>query len=334
MDEASKKTGELVWDEYQVWLRGQGRRHAARVSAQLAAVDREALDEIAQAAVDETDSSAVRGTLSDFDRTEIRASVFDRRLREQGYIVPTRWEAFKERVGERVEAWSSWLAPPAPPPGPSPVLEGSPQSDPDPPRETTWPILCHAGAVSPGDTIEPAVGRWFTVVELGEAQEPPEDHAGIRPYGTRCEPEGRWQTALCRNASLPEIAIAQKAQREQAGEELHREVSGPGPAEHAGGVFLSKAEAEEYGKNLATSQDSHIDCVSDANGETNESAVTARPHVPSSDVARDERVVAQVRQLQDPQQRAHAERLLQTIQREDAARRRSKKMVLEVEMDR
>ena len=334
MDEALKKTGELVWDEYQVWLRGQGRRHAARVTAQLAAVDREALDEIAQAAVDETDSSAVRGALPDSDRAEIRASVFDRRLREQGYIVPTRWEAFKERVGERVEAWSSWLALPAPPPGPSPALEGSPHSDPDPPRETKWPILCHAGAVSPGDTIEPAVGRWFTGVELGEAQEPPEDQAGIRPYGTRCEPEGQWQTALCRNASLPEIAAAQKAQREQAGEELHRGVSVPGPAEHAGGAFLSKREAEDHAKSLATSQDYHIDRVIDADGETNESLVTARPRVPSSDMARDERVAEQVKQLQDPWQRAKAERLLQTVQREDAARRRSKKMVLEVEMDR
>ena len=118
-----------------------------------------------------------------------------------------------------------------------------------PPPGAKWPILCSADAVSPGDIIEAAGGWYRTVVEVGEAYDPPEERGGLRPYGTAGDPGEQWQTAYCRPSTLPEIHAAQKAQREQWGEEHRLDVSTPGPTEAAGGsfqVFQSKAVAEQY----------------------------------------------------------------------------------------
>ena len=244
-----------------------------------------------------------------------------------------RWQTFRERL----EGWFSRFEEAPPKQDQSASLEGKPQSEPDPPRETKWPILSRAGAVSPGDTIEPAAGRWFTVVELGEAQEPPEDQAGIRPYGTRREPGEQWQTAYCRAATLPEIHAAQKAQREQAGEERRYDVSSPGPTEAAGGSFRvlhSNADAEQAAQHLPQSHEYRIDQIIDEDGPTDSYAVTARPLPPPAEVARDAGVAQRVGQIQDPARRAEAERLLRTIREEAAAREQPPARTQEVELER
>ena len=212
--------------------------------------------------------------------------------------------------------------------------ESAPQSESDPPGGK-WPILCRAGAVSPGDTIEPAAGRWFTVVELGEATEPPKDQAGIRPYGTGRAPGEQWQTAYCRDATLPEIHVAQNAQREQSGEERRLDVSTPGPTEAAGGsfqVFDSKADAEHHARRLPQSQETRLDRIIAADGPTDSYAVTSLPA--PAEVARDERVAQRVGQIQDPERRGEAERLLRIIREEGAARDRSTQRVQEATLER
>ncbi len=212
--------------------------------------------------------------------------------------------------------------------------ESAPQSEPDPPRGK-WPILCRAGAVSPGDTIEPAAGRWFTVVELGAAPEPPEDQAGIRPYGTGREPGEQWQTAYCRDATLPEIHAAQKSQRQpEAGPQRRYDVETPGPTEAAGGsfqVFHSKEAAAQAAGQLPQSQTAQLDQVVTSNGPTKEYVLTSLPR--PEDVAVDKRVEEQIQQLEDPRQRAEAERLMRII-REEPAPRQERQREQEAEMER
>ena len=264
----------------------------------------------------------------------------------QSKMVPPRWETLKERVG----AWFSRGEATEAKPGPAPVLDGPPESEPVTPGERRWPILCRAEAVSPGDTIEPAVGKWYTVVELGPPETPHPNHADIRPYGTRLEAGEQWQTAYCRAATQPEIAAAQTAQREQS--ELPRplDIPTPGPIENSGGsfqVFHSKDAADDHIKSLPPSQIGRLDRIMDADGSTAAYGVTTHPSPSRGEeqagraalafvTEHRERVEAAVAALKDPAARAKAEHLLQTIREEAAAREQtpSRAQEQEVELER
>ena len=278
MDAELQRRGEHLLEEYRGWLEEQGRRYADRVLTQLAGVERETLYRAAVAALNETYSAAPDGPTSEYDWAERRAVVFDRHLREEGYITPSRWETLKQEAAARMEAAVRWFSSADPPATPAAEREAALQPDPDPPREGKLPILCRDGAVSLGDIIEPAPGAWFKVMELGEDREPPADHGGIRPYGTALEPGERWQTAYCRRATEAEIAAAKEAQLGLAAREAEWDVSVPGP----------KALA------YITDITEHRELI-------------------------DARVAA----IEDPTTRARAERLLETIRREEPRRERA-----------
>ena len=250
----------------------------------------------------------------------------------------TRWQTFKERAAE----WFSGAE--------AAALKGDalcfedfrndaakPQSEPAPPRETKWPILSRAGAVSPGDTIEAQRGSWFTVVEVSPEWEPPENQREIRVYGTQGEADERWQHAYCCRATLPEIHAAQKAQREQSGEERRYDLETPGPTEATGGSFQvvsTPAEAEREASRLPPGQEYRIDRAHDAGGPTDSHVVTALPS--PADVARDPSVEKKIAELKDPEERAKARKLLEVIRSEVAAQERpiSRERSQELELER
>ena len=91
----------------------------------------------------------------------------------------------------------------------------------------------------------------------------------------------------------------------------------PGPTEAAGSAFQqfhSKSEADRAARRLSPAQDYRLDRVHDALTPTDSSVL---PPLPSpAAVARDARGEERIRQIEDPQQRAQAAALLETIRAE------------------
>ena len=226
---------------------------------------------------------------------------------------PSRWQTLKEQL----RPWFSRGEEAAPPAAPSPGREDYTLSDPDEPRETKRRILTREGAVSPGDTIEAARGWWVTVTEVEPPREPPENQREIRVYGTRGAADERWQDAICRVATMPEIIAAQKAARAQSEQPRRYDLETPGPTEAAGGSFQQfhyKSEAEREAARLSPSQDYRLARAHDAHGPTDSYVLTALPA--PGHISRDARVEERIRQIEDPKQRARAEALLETIRSE------------------
>lgn len=244
-----------------------------------------------------------------------------------------RWQTFKERAG----AWFSRGEEAAPKQSATPGREDNTPSDPDEPREPTRRILTREGAVSPGDTIEAARGWWVTVTEVEPPRDPPENQREIRVYGTRGAADERWQDAICRMATMPEIIAAQKAEREQSEPSRRYDLETPGPTEAQGGSFQvvsTPAEAERAAARIAPGQEYRIDRAHDAGGPTDSHVVTALPS--PADVARDASVEKKIEALEDPAERAKAWKLLETIRSEVAAQERpiSRERSKEIELER
>lgn len=226
---------------------------------------------------------------------------------------PSRWQTLKEQM----RPWFSRGAEAAPKQSAAPDREDYTLSDPDEPREPTRRILTREGAVSPGNTIEAARGWWVTVTEVEPPRDPPENQREIRVYGTRGAADERWQDAICRMATMPEIIAAQKAEREQSEPSRRYDLETPGPTEAAGGSFQqfhSKSEAEREASRLPPSQDYRLDRAHNAHGPTDSYVLTTLPSPRA--VARDARVEERIRQIEDPEQRARAAALLETIRAE------------------
>ena len=151
---------------------------------------------------------------------------------------------------------------------------------------------------------------------------------------------GGWQTFKERVAGWfsrgeePAPSPTQKEQEPAAGQRARYDVETPGPTEAAGGsfqVFHSKAAAEQAAARLPPSQESQIDQAVTSNGPTDAYVLTSLPR--PEDVAVDKRVEEQIQQLEDPRQRAEAERLMRII-REEPAPRQERQREQEAEMER
>ena len=278
----------------------------------------------------------------------------------------SRWETIKATAGEWVGRVSARLSPgrtdeiepPAPrrydleTPGPTEAAAGSFQVvstpaeaeralarlaaeqeyriDPPAPQEITRRILTREGAATPGDTIEAARGWWVTVTEVEPARTPPENQREIRVYGSRGAADERWQDAICRPATLPEIVAAQRAEREQSAPDLET----PGPTEAAAGSFQqfhSKSEAVRAARLLPPSQDYYLDRVHDANGPTDSYVMTTFP-APAT-IAHDPSVEKKIDALEDPAERAKARKLLEVIRSEVADQERPRERERERSQD-
>lgn len=129
----------------------------------------------------------------------------------------------------------------------------------------------------------------------------------IRGMGSGAEQ----QAALTAHAAL----AAKISQYHQ--EDRRYDVETPGPTEAAGGSFQqfhSKSEAEREARRLSPSQDYRLERAHDAHGPTDSYVLTTLP-APGA-VARDARVEERIRQIEDPEQRARAATLLETIRSE------------------
>ena len=135
----------------------------------------------------------------------------------------------------------------------------------------------------------------------------------------------RWQTLkeqmrpwFSRGAeAAPKQSATQKAEREQSEPSRRYDLETPGPTEAAGGSFQqfhSKSEAEREASRLSPSQDYRLDRAHHAHGPTDSYVLTTLP-APGA-VARDARVDERIRQIEDPEQRARAAALLETIRSE------------------
>ena len=149
---------------------------------------------------------------------------------------------------------------------------------------------------------------------------------------------GRWQTFRERVAGWFSGAEAAALKEDALGvEDFRNDAPTPGPTEAGGGSFRvlhSKADAEQAAQHLPQSHEYRIDRIIDEDGPTDSYAVTARPLPPPAEVARDAGVAQRVGQIQDPAQRAEAERLLRTIREEAAAREQPPARPQEVELER
>ena len=134
--------------------------------------------------------------------------------------------------------------------------------------------------------------------------------------------QGRWQTFkervegwFSRGAeAAPPPAPTAPSQSEQP---RRYDLETPGPTEAAGSSFQqfhSKSEAERAAHHLSPSQDYRLDRVHAALTPTDSYVLTTLPS-PAA-VARDARVEERIRQIEDPQQRAKAAALLETIRSE------------------
>ena len=220
------------------------------------------------------------------------------------------------------------------------ILEREPTPEVDSPTQqpTVW------------KTVKAAAADWFTRAKgyPGKDHDYPDYHANpdTRKADVEAEPARRID-AETREATAAWIAGHPEEAREavdkardqtvsqpQEREERRLDMPVPGPTEAAGGSFRvlpSKADAEQYAQRLPPSQESRIDRIIDQDGPTDSYAVPTLP--PAAEVARDKRVAEQVERIEDPAQRAEAQRLLRII-REEPPGREQPRREQEAELER
>ena len=167
------------------------------------------------------------------------------------------------------------------------------------------------------------------------------DHPAHRPLSAE-----EW--AERENASKAAQAEQEPTQKGSPEPDRPLDTTTPGPTESGGGSFLvfeSKAAAEEHIRSLPPSQTATLDRIIDTDGPTTSYAVTTtappsrgEEHAGRAALAfvteHRDRVEAAVAALKDPDARAKAEQLLQTIREEAAAREQTPSRTQEVELER
>lgn len=165
---------------------------------------------------------------------------------------------------------------------------------------------------------------------------------GVNESQSPTPQQGRWQTFKERAGawfSRGEEAASQPARAlaPQSEQPRRYDLETPGPTEAAGGSFQvvsTPAEAERVASRLPPSQEYRIDRARDTDGPTDSHVVTALP--PPAAVARDPSVEKKIAALEDPEERAKAWKLLETIRSEVAAQERpiSRERSKEIELER
>ena len=173
---------------------------------------------------------------------------------------------------------------------------------------------------------------------------------GVRHIGS-CRPDHPAHRPLSAEEWAEREARAAEQQPTQKGSsepDRPLDTTTPGPTEGGGGSFLvfeSKAAAEEHIRSLPPSQTATLDRIIDADGPTTSYAVTtsASPSRGEEQSGRAalafvtehrDRVEAAVAALKDPDARAKAEQLLQTIREGAATREQTPSRAQEVEQER
>lgn len=258
----------------------------------------------------------------------LEGAVFDqntfRGARMNGEL--TMWETVKERVGARVERWLDERVEAAAARAESAEGKVSAVSR----AAQTWDQTVSQPLARARNWLSEQQAAGIARVENWRAERATAAIERAYPAAER----GHRDNTL---PAEPGRGVKQLEAREQSAPSRRYDLETPGPTEAAGGSFQvvsTPAEAERAAARIAPGQEYRIDRARDTDGPTGSHVVTTLP--PPAAVARNPAVEERIAALEDPEERAKAWKLLETIRSEVAAQERpiSRERSKEIELER